>query len=381
MKRKYNFVLALKISFVLLLVFYMNVPGFCQTVTREFLINKYNSIDNSINRGGGYGNYNNEKGTLAWGESYILESYLDMYSATKDSYYLNKFVTQADLVVKNADIVRGEKDYRGQSVTGWRSTYYSKNKEPMVWAVHSGMITYPLAKFTTVLKGEDLNRYKQKSREYTKIAQAAVKVFDRNWMYDGVKREGVYTQDDDAPVATPSGTPLPFNMQLALGRTLLVLHKTTGDEEYLNKVSALARHFKHNLSITPNGAYTWQYWYGKGLNVTKAVEDISHGGIDLDFALMAQKENIVFDSNDIHKFVNTYKNISRNHKYSHYVDGTVPDDKMKGAISSWLELSPFDCDVWNDYLSIVDDNKNIANDASMLGISKLIKFYEVCVPK
>lgn len=58
-------------------------------------------------------------GSLAWGESYVLESYLELYGLTKDTSWLNKFVTHADTVVATAD------DIDNDGYLGWSSSRYT----------------------------------------------------------------------------------------------------------------------------------------------------------------------------------------------------------------------------------------------------------------
>lgn len=58
-------------------------------------------------------------GDLAWGESYVMLSYLEMYEATKDTRYLEKLVEHADQVLKQRDDQRGFRDYSGRSRPAW----------------------------------------------------------------------------------------------------------------------------------------------------------------------------------------------------------------------------------------------------------------------
>lgn len=60
-----------------------------------------------------------EGSNLAWGESYILNSYLDLYTLTKDTAWLNKFTTHADTIVGNAD------DIDNDGYLGWSTSTYS----------------------------------------------------------------------------------------------------------------------------------------------------------------------------------------------------------------------------------------------------------------
>ncbi|MDF2670110.1 MAG: hypothetical protein K0R67_2416 [Paenibacillus sp.] len=77
---------------------------------------KYTALDTSI--GGNF--YTSKEGSnLAWGESYILNSYLDLYGLTKNTSWLNKFTTHADTIAANAD------DIDGDGYLGWSTSTYS----------------------------------------------------------------------------------------------------------------------------------------------------------------------------------------------------------------------------------------------------------------
>ncbi|GAA3403999.1 hypothetical protein ACFFNY_02600 [Paenibacillus hodogayensis] len=58
-------------------------------------------------------------GTLAWGESYVSESYLDLYGLTKDTSWLDKFVLHTDTMIANAD------DNDNDGYLGWSSYRYT----------------------------------------------------------------------------------------------------------------------------------------------------------------------------------------------------------------------------------------------------------------
>ncbi|WP_164821399.1 carbohydrate binding domain-containing protein [Paenibacillus koleovorans] len=68
--------------------------------------------------GGDY--YNSpESGTLAWGESYWLNSYMNMYGLTKNTTWLDKIVTHTDAMIANAN------DVDGDGYLGWSAFRYS----------------------------------------------------------------------------------------------------------------------------------------------------------------------------------------------------------------------------------------------------------------
>lgn len=77
----------------------------------------FDRMDLSIN--GGNGHKTATGGELAWGESYIMLGYVEMYRATGDRYYLDKLVDHADGVLKQRDDKRGFRDYSGRSRPAW----------------------------------------------------------------------------------------------------------------------------------------------------------------------------------------------------------------------------------------------------------------------
>jgi hypothetical protein len=79
-------------------------------------LTKYRALEAQIS-----GNYytSPKSDRLAWGESYIMRSYLDVYQATQDSSWLDKLVTHADTVIANAD------DIDGDGFLGWSTAKYT----------------------------------------------------------------------------------------------------------------------------------------------------------------------------------------------------------------------------------------------------------------
>jgi len=77
----------------------------------------FDKLDKSINNGDGY--KTGRGGILAWGESYIMLSYMQMYRATGDTYYLDKLVDHAEHVLDQRDDRRGLRDYSGRSRAAW----------------------------------------------------------------------------------------------------------------------------------------------------------------------------------------------------------------------------------------------------------------------
>jgi hypothetical protein len=83
----------------------------------------YDVFDRTFHESGSSGQPDqpNEAGGLAWGQSYVLASFLRMYDSYRDTHYLDRFVHNADLVLANRDSERGVTDYAGRSRPAWRA--------------------------------------------------------------------------------------------------------------------------------------------------------------------------------------------------------------------------------------------------------------------
>ncbi|MCG5454656.1 hypothetical protein PSH03_003818 [Micromonospora sp. PSH03] len=63
-----------------------------------------------------------DSATLAWGESYVLNSYLDVYELSRDTRWLDKLVTHVDQIIANAD------DDDNDGYLGWSTSRYSPDE-------------------------------------------------------------------------------------------------------------------------------------------------------------------------------------------------------------------------------------------------------------
>jgi hypothetical protein len=361
------------------------------TLSKQQLWQRFERMDSEFRRGEGYSKLTNENGSLAWGQSYLSEAYLDMYETTKNQTYLEKFVIQADRVIGNTDKNRNIEDYRGRLVVGWGATRYSPSNLRVIYLVHTGMITYPMVKFALMVKNDsNLDKFQDKANAYVKFTEEALSVFDEDWIFNENTKVGYYQfKVKEQPVGTLFSEkaqevliPLPFNQQLAAARASLYLCKIQRNEsDFCTKATALAKHFRNRVRQDSKGFYVWDYWYGEALDISSRKEDVSHGGIDVDLAILAHRNSTVFEETDIDKFKNTYYQISKNGSFSRFVDGTG-EATSPTFISLWMELSPYDCKPWQDFKSLLEQNKLPEQGATlMLGIAKLAKYYDICINK
>ncbi|MGW0805706.1 hypothetical protein [Nonomuraea sp. NPDC002799] len=372
----------------------------------------------------------NEAGGLAWGQSYVLAGFIRMYEAYKDTHYLDRLITNIDLVLAGRDSARGVTDYRGRSQPAWRAmapytvgtatlkaadgtpllevrsslTYANdavatvtagtsedrftlevrNNKTnlvatfpdlsldpsaadyavrrildafptptkvtakdlrpapsggavpalgatplvslPVVFTVHTGMITYPMASFAKIVLRDPrlaaVAKYRHKAIEYLKAARDAAAVHDDEWRQtdDGY---GYFVWNKGTPLGY-DGTEQPSNQGLALGQTYAELAAATGDPFYRDRTRRMARMLTRELTVDADDAYVWTYWpaFGKAAQgfakadgvseytpsstPVRSIEDLSHGAIDVEFAAAAFRNKLAFTGRDMARFARTY---------------------------------------------------------------------------
>jgi hypothetical protein len=316
--------------------------------------------------------YTNERGELAWATAYLLEAYLDLFEATGQRSYLERFGVLARAAVERTDAARDVTDYAGRRRVGWSATKYSRAGERIVWMVHSGMVTYPFTRFALLLSGHpalgDLTAF---AGVLVSVSEAAVGEFDAEWRYDTRTRTGHYVYAPDEPHRdnVAPDMPVPFNQQLALGRTLIVLGEITGRPLYRERAEALARHFKRHLRVTPGG-YEWKYWYGKGLDRTAAEEDISHGAIDVDFAVGAMRAGLVFTRSDLEPF--------RLALFRQTAERAGMTDAARDAAGRWLALCEIDCRPYHLLWSHFAGKTGRQHPQVLLSVARMAKYAAIC---
>ncbi|MBE0604260.1 MAG: hypothetical protein IH611_11650 [Deltaproteobacteria bacterium] len=373
----------LKVFMILLL--FLGAEALAEPFDKGGMRNLFDAMDAAINEGEGYSKQNNAAGNLAWAESYLLEAYLNMYEATKDGAYLKKFVRHADRVAGATDKAKGAKDHRGASLYGWSSTKYGKNREPVVYLVHSGMILFPMVRFAEMVKNDPtLSLHEETARRYVRLAETAVAEFDDTWGADPASGGGFYWSIADDPRKGKLRAPSALNVTLSLGRVIVVLYRITGKDAYLEKATGLAKYFKAGLRGGPDGIYVWGYQ--QDLKANPRYEDIAHGAIDVDFAYQAYRSGIVFTDEDMRRFSRTLIRAKKGSRYSEYVNGTSNREKPTDYSDSsgrWLELASCGCEIYesvSDYMSTRVERGKKEHPVVLLGVAKLLKYHDRCRP-
>ncbi|ACQ78898.1 hypothetical protein Bcav_0636 [Beutenbergia cavernae DSM 12333] len=373
----------------------------------------------------------NETGGYAWAQSYVLDGFAAMYRAYGDPVYLDRMVTNIDLILERTDAARGVTDYRGESLPAWRAMgpytvgsapllddagdvafeyrtsrgpadvtsvevrheadglfalvvrnsargttdeftglsadpasaryavavvydafgtaannstlhdlgtgarpaagVYAATALPAIFAVHTGMVTAPIAAFVGIVRGEGRlqRRYGGRVARYLRAVEAAVAVHDHEWVDLGAGR-GTYRWPKGMTVPY-DGNDQPVNQSLGLGRTLCELAHLTRRRRYADRVRALAKLLRSEI-WTEDGAAQWHYWpstasifsgyaatgdpasdvslhnpsYGTPGNGADQIEDTSHGAISVQFAAAAHRYRLGIGEADLRALARTF---------------------------------------------------------------------------
>jgi hypothetical protein len=313
------------------------------------------SLWNQANEGRALGA--NNSASLAWWESYVLQAYLRMYSATGDSLWLNRFCVHADTMLAVARDVPDSGTYwpgYRDGFLGWGTDRYDPGHQYQEYMVHDGMACLPLARFSRMVLSDSLlrKRYGVEAGRYVDFIEA--NVVDK-WCANWNAARG--TGEDLSSFGGWQN--LPFNQSLVFGELLLVLDRageirgllrrglpqeisqTRTSGFYSEVPDSMARVLKSCLLYNVDrDAYIWRYQ-----EPNSYWEDISHANLDLSFALEAHADGVVFSDTDLTRFAGTLEEVMWNRsvaepQFTRYVNGSgVPDST--GNLEAWLLLGDF----------------------------------------
>ncbi|MBC8069669.1 MAG: hypothetical protein IAG13_15135, partial [Deltaproteobacteria bacterium] len=301
----------------------------------------YEDAYDNVEGGAWYEGVNNEEASLAWGEGYVMSSLAAMYRATTHPMYLERLAEHIDAVLAQRDDARGVADYRGVSGACWRNMSYQA--EPYCYAVHTGQIITPMLEFVRAVQSSpwaeqlaaDGESFADKADRYLTAAQESVAFHEFEWDDDGFYRFPA----DLGSLPSPGGAQ-PLNQSNALGRAHILLAAITGDPEQLAKATALATYFRAQIDTGGDGAYLWNYRGGAYAN---GGEDISHAAINVEFAVMAAEQGIVFDQNDVAAFARTFTQrvyVNDATFADHVGGGETNTSSYRPQIGRWVVLAP-----------------------------------------
>ena len=295
------------------------------------------------NKGGDwYIGVDNESASLAWGESYVLWSLMAMARTTGHPMYVDRMARHLDALLQQRDDARGVADYRGVSGACWRNTSYQDNGEPYCYAVHSGMLIYPMAELAGFIAGwrhreapaYDGESFAAKAEVYRAAAIATAAYHDDEW-----NDAGYYVFRASADFLEFAGEDQPLNQSNAMGLALLALHDLTGEAVYLERATALAKRMRGMMTASPAGGLVWNYWGGP---YAAPGEDISHAALNVEFAVQAAARGVVFTEADLDALAVTFLEqvyVDDQTFSDHVGGGAVNGDSYRAQIGRWLPLA------------------------------------------
>ena len=303
---------------------------------------RFEDAYDNVADGAWYRDSNNEEATLAWGESYVMMSLAAMFRGTNDPRYLDRLAFHADGVLAQRDDARGVADYRGVSGACWQNRHYQPDRQPYCYVVHSGMIGYPIAELARLVRASGMEdevaydgvTFGAKADAYVAALAETIAFHDDQW-----RAAGYYVFRPDASFLDYPGRDLPLNQSNAMGRLLLAMADLTGDASYIDKATRLAERFRAQITAS-GGAYLWNYWGGV---YASPGEDVSHAAINVDFAVMAAAQGVVFTEADLAGFATTFlANVYRTDRsFSDHVGGGSADgSSFRPQVGRWLRLTP-----------------------------------------
>jgi hypothetical protein len=333
---------------------------------------------------------------VAWLGSRVVHGLVDMYLATGDEFFLEQVVVLADRLLncrldrRNAERGTEVPDTHRGSATfpGWPSNEYTapRGAGRVAHAVHSGVFVHALARFVRIVRSDDLSTFRNKADRYLPLLRESLLAFDTERRRTGADA-GLYIYppghdgarwkiyNDPRSYTDATNVLLPLNMQAAMGAAFVELQSIPGipaeeRRDYRERAMIIARFFKSRLErASRHDAYIWRYWpWGDGDctkdDATDEVpqvissgrvscslapwEDVSHGAIDVDFAIATVEADLrVFSRRDIARFGNTLMSLVRNPKAPWrpfvYVNGTGAfDPEYSPDVVYWMNLSRYD---------------------------------------
>lgn len=297
----------------------------------------------NVEGGAWYMGQDNTTATLAWGESYVMSGLAAMFRATGHPMYLERLAAHVDALLLQRDDALGVTDYRGVSGACWRNTSYQDGGEPYCYAVHTGMLVYPMLEYVAALRstpryedriaadGETLGA---KAERYLVAAQESVAFHDFEW-----NDAGYYVFAPDASFLAYAGQDQPLNQSNALGRVHVLLAELAPGGDDLTRATALASRMQSMITVGGDGAYLWNYWGGA---LAGDGEDVSHAAINVDFAALCAAHGIVFDEADVLGFATTFMErvYVDDATFSDWVGGgSTNDPGYRPQVGRWLAVA------------------------------------------
>jgi len=290
----------------------------------------------------------NDDGAIAWGVSYRMMAFNEMYRVTGDRKYLEANRRLIRLVFDARDEVRGVALWTGRTVPAWSAEGYAERGRAVL-AVHTGMITWPIFEFLLLAKGDSVFR-DELGGQFNTIRDTALEslaVHDRQWCDGPGQGEGYYIGLDQEDVC--ENRPLPANRLSAIGRAQWLAWQVTRDTTHRDRARAIGRYIKARMITGLDAAYYWTYWLpelpSKEPVFRTAIdgEDTAHATLTLALPLALADAGQIFGEADLLRFSRTVlKGFGRRADgvlFGNITGDPASDPASIGYVAWWLALA------------------------------------------
>ncbi len=275
-----------------------------------------------------------------------------MYRATGNSVYLEANKRCVLAAARATDDRRNKTLWTGSIAPLWGCDIYS-GRGRAAFAVHTGIITWPMLEFARLADGVDGMLGDEQRREIVDTARKALAFHDRQWRDGPCAGEGHYVGKDQEPVC--EGKPLPGNRLSAMGVALWQSWLLDGHALHRDRARALGRYLQSRLALGTDGAYYWPYWLPDA-PVQRTIdrlevrgEDLSHASLTVQLPLTLSAANEVFAREDLARFARTVTcGFARlgGGVLSGSINGDSASDPVSvGSAAAWLALATTDSEV------------------------------------
>lgn len=238
----------------------------------------------------------------------------------------------------------------GKALVGDRFRLETFSPQPLEYIVHQGQLYFPLARFVeTVRRDRALKaRYGRIAQQITEAITALAAKHERDWLDTG-RGTGGYRFSPSGSERYPNRI-LPHNQYLAFGRVCLVMADNSRRKLFTERSEAMGRNFKRALRKSGN-AWEWHYWdwIEAGEPGHSAIEDTSHGSIDIGFAIEACRRGRVFSKGDVRRFTRTLLDVMWNgDEQSPAFGGRVDTHEGEGHPGKdWIDLAQWEPQIFD----------------------------------
>ena len=281
--------------------------------------------------------------TIGWGAGTAMRGLTAAYEGTGQWGYLADAMRYAEAgFPKRSDRLGYQDEIRNQPVKGWVSEQYSDG-EQYAWLVHAGNYLKSVSRLAYLIQN-DAEAYGVWGHRVPYLLSEASEVIAEFEALDWVQVDADHGYFKGLPFPTLPDQNLPWNMEHVMGSTYVNMYLATGDAAYQDKAQDMVRYFKDNITEynLPDGTKLAEWSYAT-YDPTR-IEDISHGGLSIDFVMSAHRAGLGFSDDDIERFAEVFRQMDAgtNGFYSH-LDGTnsvrYPDYSLSYTAYYWLPLA------------------------------------------